>query len=166
MRSNVLLQMKSILAALILVLAAAPIRAAEVILPYSAFGPQVSAYELIGMAWWQWASQGDDDDRGHPIKVVVYWDQTKEETAKRHPVDQPKQQDFRYVEYSKAVEYLERTIKGFTEAKLDATIMEDALTQLKKQKAEQAGTGHPATRSQSKSEGSDKSQPEAEERSR
>jgi hypothetical protein len=35
-----------------------------------------------------------------------------------------------------------------------------------KQEAEQAGTGQPATRSQSKSEGSDKPQPEAEGRSR
>jgi hypothetical protein len=36
----------------------------------------------------------------------------------------------------------------------------------KKQEAEQAGTGQPATRSQLKSEGSDKPQPEAEGRSR
>jgi hypothetical protein len=36
----------------------------------------------------------------------------------------------------------------------------------KRKKAEQAGTGQPATRSQSKSEGSDKPQPEAEGRSR
>jgi hypothetical protein len=35
-----------------------------------------------------------------------------------------------------------------------------------KTQAEQAGTGQPATRSQSKSEGSDKPQPEAEGRSR
>ena len=130
--------MKSILAAIILVLAASPLRAAEIILPYSAFGPQVVAYELIGMAWWQWDSHGDADDRVYPIKVVVFWDQTKEETAKRYPVDQAKQQDFRYVEYSKAIEHLEHTIKGFKKEKMDATIMESALAQLKKQKAEQA----------------------------
>jgi hypothetical protein len=158
--------MKSILASLILVLAAAPLRATDVILPYSAFGPQVAAYELIGMEWWQWDSHGGADDRDYPIKVVVYWDQTQEVTAKRYPVDQAKHQDFRYVEYSKAIEHLEHTIKGFKEAKLDATIMERALAQLKKQKAEQAGTGQPATRSQSRSEGSDKPQPEAEGRSR
>jgi hypothetical protein len=127
--------MNRILVALILVLAAKPLRAAEVVLPYSAFGPQAAAYELIGMEWWQWNSQGDDDDRDYPIKVVVYWDQTKEETAKRHPVDQSKDQDFRYVEYSKAVEHLERTIKDFQEAKQDSTTMERALAELKKQKA-------------------------------
>jgi hypothetical protein len=131
--------MKSILAAIILVLAATHLRAAEVILPYSAFGPQSAAHELIGMAWWQWDSQGEDDDRDYPIKVVVYCDQTKEETAKRHPVDQAKPQDFRYVEYSKAIEHLEHTIKDFMKAKLDAKIMESALAQLEKHKeAEQA----------------------------
>jgi hypothetical protein len=36
----------------------------------------------------------------------------------------------------------------------------------RKEEAEQAGTGHPATRPESKSEGSDKPQPEAEGRSR
>ena len=39
-------------------------------------------------------------------------------------------------------------------------------TRATKDSAEQAGTGQPATRSQSKSEGSDKPQPEAEGRSR
>jgi hypothetical protein len=116
--------MKSILTALILVLAATPLRAAEVILPYSVFGPQAAAHELVGMAWCQWDSQGDDDDRNYPIKVVVYWDQRKEETAKRHLVDQAKDKDFRYVEYSKAVEHLEHTIKDFQEGKLDAAILE------------------------------------------
>ena len=155
-----------ILVALILVLAAAPLRAGEVVLPYSAFGPQAAAYELIGMEWWQWESHGDSRPRDCPIKVVVYWDQTKEETAKRHPVDQSKQQDFRYIEYSKAIEHLEHTIQDFTEAKLDATTMQRALAKLKKQKAEQVGAGQPATRPESKSEGSDNPQPEAEGRSR
>lgn len=141
--------MKSIIVALILVLAAAPIRAAEVILPYSAFGPQVAAYELIGMEWWQWDSHGGADDRDYPIKVVVYWDQNREVTAMRYPVDQAKLQDFRYVEYSKAIEHLAHTINGFKEAKLDARIMERALVQLKKQKGE-VGTGQPAPRPLSK----------------
>ena len=147
-------------------LAAVSLRAAEVALPYSAFGPQAAAYELIGMEWWQWDSHGDSKPREYPIKVVVYWNQTKEETEKRYPVDQSKQQDFRYVEYSKGIEYLARTIEDFKEAKLDATTMQRMLAKLKKQKAEQAGTGQPATRPESKPEGSDKPQPEAEGRSR
>jgi hypothetical protein len=140
--------MKSIPLALILLLSPAHVRAGEEILPYSAFGPQVAAYELIGMEWWQWDPHGDEEHRECPIKVVVYWGQTREETAKRHPVDQAKLQDFRYVEYSKAVEHLEATIKDFKEAKLDATAMERALAQLQKRKAEQGGAGQPATRSE------------------
>jgi hypothetical protein len=48
--------------------------------------------------------------------------------------------------------------------KLEATNLQ--IITANKTKAEQAGTGQPATRSQSKSEGSDKPQPEAEGRSR
>ena len=158
--------MKSILSALILVLSVSHVRASEVVLPYSAFGPQVAAYELIGMEWWQWDSHGDKDDHEYPIKVVVYWDQTREETAKRHPVDQAKLQDYRYVEYSKAVEHLEATIKDFAEAKLDATAMERALTKLKTRKAEQGVAPQSATRSESDSEGDHNTQPESEARSR
>ena len=158
--------MKSIVSASILVLSASHGRANEVILPYSAFGPQVAAYELIGMEWWQWDSHGDEDDHEYPIKVVVYWDQTREETAKRHPVDQANLQDYRYVEYSKAVKHLEATIKDFAEAKLDATTMERALTKLKTQKAEQGVAPQSATRSKSDSEGGDKPQLESEARSR
>jgi len=136
----------SLLSALILMLAASHVRADELMLPYAAFGPQAIAYQLIGMEWWQWDSHGDEHDHEYPIQVVVFWNQTREETAKRHPVDQAKLRDFRYVEYSKAVEHLEETIKEFGEAKLDALAMERALTQLKKRKAEQGGAGQPATR--------------------
>lgn len=129
--------MKRILAACFLTLGASNIRASEAILPYSAFGPQVAAYKLIGMEWWQWDSHGDCEPRDYPIKVVVFWGQTRDETAKRHPVDQVKLLDFRYVEYSKAVEYLESTIKEFKEAKSDATPLERTLTQLRKRKADQ-----------------------------
>ena len=128
--------MKIILSAITFAISVAQIRAAEEILPYSAFGPQVAAYELIGMEWWQWDSHGGENDRDYPIKVVVFWNQTREETAKRNPVDESKLQDFRYVEYNKAVEHLERTIKGCKEAKLDASEMERALAQLKKRKAQ------------------------------
>ena len=126
--------MKIRIIALLLALGGSAARAGEVILPYSAFGPQVAAHELIGVEWWQWDSHGDSKPRDYPIKVVVFWDQTREVTAKKHPVDKAKLQDFRYVEYSKAVEHMERTIKEFKEAKLDATRIQQALSQLKKQK--------------------------------
>lgn len=129
--------MKRGLAALILLYTAMHLRAAEVVFPYSAFGPQSAAYKLIGMEWWQWDPHGASCDRVYPIKVVVYWDQTKEETAKRYPVSQAMKKDFRYVEYADAIEHLERTVKGFKEAKLDSSTIESTLAQLRRQKAEQ-----------------------------
>ena len=135
-------KMKAIYAALALIISASFVNAGEVILPYSAFGPQVAAYELIGKEWWQWDTQGDDKDKSYPIKVVVYWDQTEAETARRHPVDQTKLQDYRYVEFSKAVAHLEKTIRECRSMKLDATAIEDTLALLKKQKAEQVAGGN------------------------
>ena len=111
--------------------------AGEVILPYSAFGPQVAAHKLIGMKWWQWNTHGDSKPRDYPIKVVVFWDQTLEVTAKNYPVERAKEKDFRYVEYSKALAHMEAMIEEFKEAKIDATPIENGLARLKKQKAEQ-----------------------------
>ena len=139
--------MKNIIAAAFLLLGPYAARAGEVILPYSAFGPQVAAYELIGKEWWQWDSHGDSRPREYPIKVVVFWDQTREDTAKRHPVDRGKFLDFRYVEYSKAVTHMEKTIKEFKVAELDSSPIERGLTQLEKEKAESGRDGRiaPAT---------------------
>lgn len=130
--------MKSLIATAFLILGASTLWAGEAILPYSAFGPQVASSELIGMEWWQWDTHGDGRDREYPIKVVVYWNQTREEAAKRHPVDQAKLQDFRYVEYSKAVAHMRKVIRDFKESALDAAPIERALINLENQyKAEQ-----------------------------
>ncbi len=129
--------MKNLITAAFLLLGLQATRAGEVILPYSAFGPQAAAYKVIGMEWWQWDSHGDSRPRDYPIKIVVFWDQTREDTAKRHPVDRGKLQDFRYVEYSKAITHMERTIKELKDSELDASAIERGLVQLKKQKAEQ-----------------------------
>lgn len=126
--------MKNLFTAAFLLLGLQAARAGEVILPYSAFGPQAAAYKVIGMEWWQWNSHSDSRPRDCPIKIVVFWDQTREDTAKRHPVDREKLQDFRYVEYSKAITHMERTIKELKESELDASAIERALVQLKKQK--------------------------------
>lgn len=117
-------------------------QAGEVILPYSAFGPQVAAYELLGMEWWQWESHGDGLGREYPIKVVVFWDQSEEEVAKRYPVNREMLQDFRYVEYSKAIKHMTSLIKDFKGLKLGATPIERALADLQKAyNAERAGQG-------------------------
>jgi len=87
--------------------------ATDIVRPYRAFGPQVLAHELIGMAWWQWQPHGDSKNpsREYPIQVVVYWNQTLEQIKVKYPVDEVEQRDYRYVEYSAAVSYLKKTIK-------------------------------------------------------
>jgi len=61
-------------------------------------------------------------------------------------------------------------IEGFEARKeqlgIDQSVILQPINSFRKEDAEQAGTGQPATRSQSKSEGSDKPQPESEGRSR
>ena len=131
-------KMKRIITACLLILAGPACWAGEVILPYPAFGPQAAACKLIGMEWWQWDSHGDSRPRDYPIKVVVFWDQTLEETAKRHPVDQAKLRDFRYVEYSKAIVHMRKVIKDLKAAEWDAAPIERALMTLENQHAEQA----------------------------
>ncbi len=117
-------------------------RAGEIVLPYSAFGPQVAAWELIGMQCWQWEPHGDGTGIVPPIKVVVFWDQSLEETAKRHPVNQEKLRDFRYVEYSKAIEHMANLIKDFKEAELATIDIERGLADLQKAyKAERSDAG-------------------------
>ena len=124
--------MKNFIASTFLLLGLQATRAGEVIFPYSAFGPQAAAYKVIGMEWGQWDSHGDSRPRDYPIKIVVFWDQTREDTKKRHPVDREKLKDFRYVEYSKAITHMERIIQEFKESELDASAIELGLAQLKK----------------------------------
>lgn len=96
-------------------------------LPYDAFGPQVVAHELIGMEWWQWDSHGDSEPKEYPIKVVVYWNQSLEETKKRYPVIREKEQDYRYVEYEAAKRHLTEKAKELRRAGLDPVRLEEAL---------------------------------------
>lgn len=81
------------------------------ILDYSDFGPQAAAYELIGYEWWQWDSHGDSRPRHYDIKVVVYRDVPLSEVKRAYPVVKEKEQDYRYVPYGEAIEYLDNLIK-------------------------------------------------------
>lgn len=107
----------------------------EVVLPYSAFGPQVLAYKLIGKEWWQWLPEGGDDaeDIDFNIRVVVYWSVSDKEIMKKYPVIPNEKQDFRYIELSKAIGYLNDIIEEFGDDKsVDLTGLEKTLAKLKK----------------------------------
>ena len=115
---------------------------ADIVLPYGVFGPPSAVYELIGWNWWQWNQWNPDDpSREYPIKVVVYWNQTLEQIKKKYPVDEAKEQDYRYVEYTAVVPYLEKTIKEIKDVgELDflASALERTLTQIQAAKQKEA----------------------------
>jgi hypothetical protein len=93
------------------------------VLDYADFGPQVIAREIIGMEWWQWQINGDSDSREYPIKVIVYKDLPEEKVKRAFPVNPEKQMDYRYVEYGKALVYLDE--------KIDEDVMESVTDKLK-----------------------------------
>lgn len=82
------------------------------VLKYDDFGPQAAAWELIGTKWWQWDSHGDSHpDTEYDINVVVYRGISLDNVKARYPVIKEKKQDYRYLEYEKAIKYFDDTIK-------------------------------------------------------
>ena len=66
------------------------------------------AYELqIGNAWNQWKNEGHELPDDVDIKVVVYRGVTLAEVKKQFPVVRGKS-DYRYLEYARAVRFLEQ----------------------------------------------------------
>lgn len=98
------------------------------VLEYDSFGPPVVAQEVIGMDWWQWLDHGDSRPRKYPIKVVIYSGISLAEVKSRYPVKPELEQDYRYLEYSRAIQYLDRLISE--------NALESLTTQLAKTKNE------------------------------
>jgi hypothetical protein len=85
-----------------------------IVLPYSNFGPQVLAHELVGYEWYQWNSHGASDPHTkYDVKVIVYKNIPLKEVQKLYPVNKDKKKDYRYVEYNDALKYFNRHIKEF-----------------------------------------------------
>ncbi len=94
-----------------------------ILLDYEDFGPQAIAYEVIGTEWWQWRNCGGPRFFRHDVKVVVYKSMPLEEIKKRYPVDPGEKRDFRYLEYRKALDYLNE--------KIEENVIEDVSGRLK-----------------------------------
>ena len=92
------------------------------ILDYNEFGPQVEAYELLGMQWWQWQPHGDSRPRKYDIKVVVYKGIDLETVKEKFPVNQLQERDYRYVKYSDALQYLDERIQEIEIPELTAKL--------------------------------------------
>jgi hypothetical protein len=85
-----------------------PPKSDTLVLRYQDFGPQGMSYELIGMEWYQWNSQGPDDpDARDDVRVVVYRSIALDEVKRKYPVVEEKQ-DYRYLEYRAAIDLLNR----------------------------------------------------------
>lgn len=83
-------------------------QANTIVLRYDDFGPQVMSHEQIGMAWYQWNSQGPDDpNASDDVKVVVYRNISVDEVKRMYPVIKEKQ-DYRYLEYQSALSLLKQ----------------------------------------------------------
>jgi len=80
------------------------------VLEYKDFGPPVIANNLIGMDWWQWQRHGDSRPSTYDIKVVVYKNTSLEYVKKNYPVVPKEEKDYRYVQYSEAIKYLDEHI--------------------------------------------------------
>jgi len=80
------------------------------VLAYQDFGPQVMAYELIGMEWWQWEGGGswEPGDR-FDVRVVVYRGLTLAAVQAEYPTVKG-HADYRYVSYEDAMEHFERSM--------------------------------------------------------
>lgn len=79
-----------------------------IVLSYQELGPQSAVYELIGYEWYQWNSHGDPDPtKSDNVKVVVYRNIRLEQVKQMYPVINGKQ-DYRYLDYSTAMDYLNR----------------------------------------------------------
>ena len=87
------------------------------VMDYSDFGTQSMAYECIGYEWYQWNSHGDPDPKArYHIKVIVYRDINPEFVRELYPVQSDFKKDYRYVEYRKALRYLDAKISEIVEA--------------------------------------------------
>ena len=81
-----------------------------IVLSYSELGPQVLVYELIGYEWYQWNNHGDSDPNTmDDVKVVIYRNIPLEKVKEIYPVIKGKQ-DYRYLDYETAVDYINKYI--------------------------------------------------------
>jgi hypothetical protein len=89
------------------------------VLDYKAFGPQVIAHDVIGNEWWQWDAHGaPDPTASYDVKVVIYRNIDLASVKKKFPINAEQHKDYRYLEYSQSISYLDKNIKETMETPL------------------------------------------------
>ena len=97
-------------------------------LNYLAFGPQNTAFEVIGNQWWQWQEgPGDTPPSDFDIKVVVYRNVSVEELTERFPLIEAKRMDSRYLKFDDAIAYLDKQIAADTQPDITARLVASRL---------------------------------------
>jgi len=95
------------------------------------------SYKVLGYEWWQWDSHGDSrPGKKYDIKVIVYRNISSGNVKEMYPVIQEIKQDYRYIEYNMAIQYLDEQIKKVEEWKDTdpETFIPELLTRLKRTK--------------------------------
>jgi hypothetical protein len=124
MMNRVIRLLFAALAMICLTSCAARGRQEVLVLAYQDFGPQMLAREVLGMEWWQWEDHGDSSPEArYDVKVAVYREMPLEDVKKQYPVLPEQRKDFRYVEYKKALQFLDE--------KIQENVMEDVTDALK-----------------------------------
>jgi hypothetical protein len=86
-----------------------------IVLDYKNFGPQEIAEELIGPNYWQWDNGHYSQPQNFDIKVVVYRDMALDKVKEMFPIDEQNEKDYRYVQYTVAMDWHDKHIAQFNE---------------------------------------------------
>lgn len=81
------------------------------VLDYADFGPQAMAYKVLGPKNHQWDPQTPIPFGAEGVRVVVYRNIDLEQVKQHFPVDPGRHQDYRYLAYSDALDYLDARIR-------------------------------------------------------
>lgn len=90
---------------------ASRISRSTLVFDYADFGPQAMAYRVIGPKNHQWDPQAPIPFGAEGVRVVVYRNIGLEEVQQQFPVDPERHQDYRYLAYADAMNYLEARIR-------------------------------------------------------
>lgn len=82
-----------------------------VVFDYADFGPQAMAYKVIGPKNHQWDPQVPIPFGAEGVRVVVYRNIDLEIVKQHFPVDPQRHQDYRYLTYGEAMDYLDARIR-------------------------------------------------------
>ncbi|MDP2572608.1 hypothetical protein Q8W40_10485 [Vibrio penaeicida] len=104
------------------------------VMNYHDFGPPSLSGKLLGVEWFQWQSHGDSKPRNYPVKVVVYEGHELEKVESLYPVNSAKEQDFRYVTFDSAVDFIDSSLTDLKVLQDEGAPVANVVSKLEKTK--------------------------------